>query len=762
MWVCQNGRPIQRFKGGGIILKFASVIVDISHEKLDRPFSYIIPKNLEDEIKVGCAVIIPFGRGNRMIQGYVIEIKEHAGYDIKKMKEIDKIAPGAVAAESELIGLAWWIKENYGSTMNKALKTVLPAKTKVKKLEKQTILLNIKEEDIEEKIALYKKKNAKARVRLLEELKTAKALDKRLVIDKLNISPSTLKAMEQIGDIRIDKTENYRNPLKDIEQAEYDIVLNRQQRAVSESIKSTMDTGTEKQLNIHLIHGITGSGKTEVYMDLIAHCIANGREAIMLIPEIALTYQTVRRFTRRFKNQVSFVNSRMSMGEKYDQFERAKKGDIKVMIGPRSALFTPFKSLGLIIIDEEHESAYKSESVPKYHAIEVAQKRIADNNATLVLGSATPSVESFYRAKKGLYQLHQLTYREKGDIANVDIVDLREELQRGNKSIFSTDLQEKIRDRLEKKQQIMLFINRRGFAGFVSCRDCGKALKCPHCDVTLKLHKNKKLVCHYCGYTTELPKICPECGSKYLGGFGIGTQQIESNIRKLFPDARVLRMDADTTSKKGSHDEILAAFANREADILVGTQMIVKGHDFPNVTLVGVLAADMSLYAADYQASERTFQLLCQAAGRAGRGKEKGEVVIQTYAPENYVIETAGRQNYNDFYKEEIAYRKLLKYPPVANMVSILLQGENSEKLDLLTNELTQQIQKVKEEKYKELFVIGPAKPPISKINDVYRNIIYIKGTSRTNLVHLKDYLEYVISSSPKFNKITVQFDFKA
>lgn len=743
-------------------MKFANIIVDISHEKLDRPFGYIIPEKLSDCIQVGTAVKIPFGKGNRLIAGYVIEVTDKPGFDIAKMKEIDSVIEGATSVETGLIRLAWWIKENYGSTMNQALKTVLPVKKTVKNVEKKTVILNLSDEALEEKRIAYKKKNAKARVRLLEELKTEKSLPKNLVVNKLNISASTLKTMEQLGDIKIQSDIDYRKPVKLEEQKEYNIVLNPQQRAVAESIKETMSFGKEEKPNIHLIHGITGSGKTEVYMDLIDYTIKAGKDVIVLIPEIALTYQTVMRFTRRFGDEVSIINSRLSKGERYDQFERAKNGDIHIMIGPRSALFTPFRNLGLIVIDEEHENAYKSESVPKYHAVEVAIKRAKDEGAALVLGSATPSIESYYRARSGVYHLHKLDYREKGKLPDVSVVDLREELKKDNKSIFSEQLQELIQDRLDKKQQTMLFINRRGYAGFVSCRDCGEAIKCPHCDVTLKLHRNRKLICHYCGHTEDLPNVCPKCGSKYLGGFGIGTQQIESAVKKMFPEARVLRMDADTTSKKGGHEEILSAFANREADILVGTQMIVKGHDFPGVTLVGVIAADMSLYASDYSATETTFQLLCQAAGRAGRSDLPGHVVIQTYTPDNYSIETASHQDYEAFYEEEMAYRKLMQYPPASNMVSILLQSKEQKELIQVTEEFVGIIKQYRDKYFKDLSVIGPAEPPVGKINDIYRRIIYLKSNDRVKIINLKNYLEEVINCSQKFKKISVNYDFKA
>lgn len=743
-------------------MKFANIIVDISHEKLDRPFGYIIPEKLSDCIQVGTAVKIPFGKGNRLIAGYVIEVTDNPGFDIAKMKEIDSVIEGATSVETGLIRLAWWIKENYGSTMNQALKTVLPVKKTVKNVEKKTVILNLSDEALEEKLIAYEKKNAKARVRLLEELKTEKSLPKNLVVNKLNISASTLKTMEQLGDIKIQSDIDYRKPIKLEEQKEYNIVLNPQQRAVAESIKETMSFGKEEKPNIHLIHGITGSGKTEVYMDLIDYTIKAGKDVIVLIPEIALTYQTVMRFTRRFGDEVSIINSRLSKGERYDQFERAKNSDIHIMIGPRSALFTPFRNLGLIVIDEEHENAYKSESVPKYHAVEVAIKRAKDEGAALVLGSATPSLESYYRAKSGVYHLHKLDYREKGKLPDVSVVDLREELKKDNKSIFSEQLQELIQDRLDKKQQTMLFINRRGYAGFVSCRDCGEAMKCPHCDVTLKLHRNRKLICHYCGHTEDLPNVCPQCGSKYLGGFGIGTQQIESAVKKMFPEARVLRMDADTTSKKGGHEEILSAFSNREADVLVGTQMIVKGHDFPGVTLVGVIAADMSLYASDYSATETTFQLLCQAAGRAGRSDLPGHVVIQTYTPDNYSIETASHQDYEAFYEEEMAYRKLMQYPPASNMVSILLQSKEQKELIQVTEEFVDVIKQYKDRYFEQLLVIGPADPPVAKINDTYRKIIYLKSNNRVRMISLKNYLEDVINCSQKFKKISVQYDFKA
>lgn len=738
-------------------MKYAKIIVDISLDKIDRPFDYIIPDGMD--VKAGTPVIIPFGKGNREIKGFVIDVSEKSDYDNSKLKSIKAVADTDVEAEQELIGLAWWIKEHYASTMNQALKTVLPVKQKVKQNTNQTVILNI--ENVQEKIEQYKKKNAKARVRLLEELMNTKELSKDIVKNKLNISPSTLKTMEELGDIKIESEVKYRTPY-DKNQSEYNITLNDEQKKVSDDIKKTMTFKKDGRVNVHLIHGITGSGKTEVYMDLIDHCLKQGKQAIVLIPEIALTFQTMKRFSQKFKDKVSFIHSRLSKGERFDQFERARNKDISVMIGPRSALFTPFPDLGLIVIDEEHETSYKSESVPKYHAIEVAQKRALDNGATVVLGSATPSMESYYRAKEGYYKLHKLTKREKGDVPKAQIIDMREEHEKGNKSIISDKLRELITNRLENGEQTMLFLNRRGISRVVSCKNCGEAIKCDHCDVTLTLHRGNTMKCHYCGREKPLPKVCPKCGSKYLSRMGTGTQAIEDEIKEVFPSAKVLRMDADTTSTKGGHAEILSAFESGDADILVGTQMIVKGHDFPNVTLVGVLAADMSLYVPDYTATERTFQLICQAAGRAGRGERKGEVVVQTYSPDNYGIETAVEQDYEKFFENELPYRKLSQYPPVVNMVSVFIQDKNKRKLDAATEQIAGLIKQVKEKKYNELFIIGPSVPQASYINDVYRNVIYIKGTSITNLINLKNYLEGVIQQSDKLKYINVQFDFKA
>lgn len=738
--------------------RFAQIIIDISHEKVDRTFDYRIPPQLEDRISVGVLVKIPFGKGNSLRKGYVVGITDHADYDADKIKEIAGIVEGSVSAESQLIMLAWWLKEQYGSTMNQALKTVLPVKQKVKPKEKKVLRLLIPEEQLEALTAEAEKKSYKARVRLFKALKENPLIPYEVASGQMNLSAATLKPVIEKGYVALESEEIFRNPVKDAGSRVKAVDLNGEQQAVADAFCEDYEAGKRET---YLIHGITGSGKTEVYMEMISRVISEGMQVIVLIPEIALTYQTVMRFYGRFGNRVSIINSRLSAGERYDQFERARGGDIDIMIGPRSALFTPFSRLGLIIIDEEHEGAYKSEVVPRYHARDVAVKRAQMQNASVVLGSATPSLEAYTKALRGEYQLFSLHTRAKADsrLADVAVVDLREELKDGNKSIFSRRLQQMIGDRLEKKEQIMMFINRRGYANFVSCRSCGEAIKCPHCDVTLTLHKDNRLVCHYCGYSIPMPDKCPSCGSPYIANFGVGTQKIEMMTKKMFPQARVLRMDLDTTSKKGGHEEILSAFAEGDADILIGTQMIVKGHDFPDVTLVGVLAADLSLYTPDYRAAERTFQLLTQAAGRAGRDARHGDVIIQTYNPEHYSIVTAAEQDYETFYHQEMAYRRLMKYPPVNVLFTVQMASKSEaalvEAADRLAAHITPQAD---EEKVQ---MIGPVDASVYKINDIYRKILYLKQENYDILIKIRDNIDcFQQEKSEIFKGVVVQYDF--
>ena len=741
-------------------MKFANIIIDISHEKVDRPFQYGIPEPLQQTIEVGMCVLVPFGQGNTVRRGYVIELIDTPEYDPDRIKQLIGPASGDAAVESKLIKLAWWIKQHYGSTMITALKTVLPARHKTKQLQKKEITRLITPQQAAQLEAQCRQKHQVAKARILHELITEESLPADLLRDKLNISAATLNSLEKQGAIRVETVAFYRNPVRDCTLTGTGKTLSSAQQQIVDQVLSDADSQVHRT---YLIHGITGSGKTEVYLELIAGCIARGRQAIVLIPEIALTYQTVMRFYRRFGDRVSVMNSTLSPGEKYDQCERAKNGDIDVIIGPRSALFTPFPHIGLIVIDEEHEPSYKSETMPKYHARDVAIYLAGLHGASVVLGSATPSMESYYHAKQGDYGLFTLRERLTGNVLpQVYVADMRTELREGNRSVFSRQLQNLMEDRLRKGEQTMLFLNRRGYAGFISCRNCGLVLKCPHCDVSLSEHRGGRLVCHYCGYEQPAVKICPKCGSRYIMGFKAGTEQVEEKLHALYPSARILRMDADTTKTKDSYEKILSAFADRQADILLGTQMIVKGHDFPHVTLVGALAADMSLFANDYRAGERTFQLLTQAAGRAGRGEVPGEVVIQTYQPEHYSIRHAVTQDYEAFYEEELLYREMASYPPAAHMLAVLVMSRSETGAAELAQKLADLVRGILPEAGKTaetVTVIGPSEAAISRLSDVFRRVFYLKSPSYEALIRAKDRMEAYQQSLQNASE-QIQFDF--
>ena len=735
---------------------YADVIIDISHEKLDRVFQYRIPESLSTELEIGMQVVVPFGMGNKLQTGYVIDFSETTDYDPAKIKEIKRISTQAVPIESQLIQLSAWMRKNFGATMNQALKTVIPVKKKEQLQQKRTVVLAINDA-IEAKNVLVElqRKHQTARARVLEALIEEGSIAYEILTKKLHVTAAVLRAMSEQGILRIESEDQLRNPVAHLQKKEYDIVLNENQQQIVDAIDSDFQKGKR---DVYLIQGVTGSGKTEVYMELIARALEQGKQAIVLIPEIALTFQTVMRFHNRFGDRVSILHSRLSQGERYDQFLRAQNGELDVMIGPRSALFTPFPNLGYIIIDEEHEGSYKSETLPRYHARETAIERARLAGASVVLGSATPSVESTYFAEQGRMKRFYLTQRANARPLPVcEVIDLRAELRTGNKSMLSRRLQEAIADRLEKKQQIMLFLNRRGMAGFVSCRSCGEVIKCPHCDVSLSLHGNGMLKCHYCGYETRAVSTCPSCGSPYIGGFKAGTQKIEEIVAKQFPMAKILRMDYDTTRSKDSYEQILSAFANEEADILIGTQMIVKGHDFPGVTLVGILAADLSLGVSDYRAAERTFQLLTQAAGRAGRGRLPGEVIIQTYQPDHFAIQTAKNQDYEAFYAQEIAYRKLMCYPPVWNLLLLAITSPKEEEAISASIAVAGWFQ----EQRPGLRVIGPSDAILAKKNDIYRRAVYLKTEKYQDLVEAKEAFERYMHEHPLQEKqVSIYYDF--
>ena len=750
---------------------YAQIIIDISHGRLDRPFTYRIPEALQNDLCLGSLVVVPFGKGDTKRKGYVIGFSNTCEYQDGKLKEIEAIASGGTDVTGDnAVRLALWMKQRYGSTMAVALRTVLTSRKQAKPCEHRSIHLLLSKDDAEKKRHEFAMKHQVARERLLKELMEAPDQPYSLIIQKLHVTAPVIAALKKQGILEV-RTETFlRNPVS-IEKCEgAGIRLSPEQRAISEGVLQDFEALQEgKDIpRVSLIHGITGSGKTEVYIAIIEEIVKRGRQAIMLIPEISLTYQTLMRFYRHFGDRVSVMNSTLSESEKSDQFERARRGEIDVIIGPRSALFTPFPRIGAIIMDEEHESSYKNESMPKYHTREVAEKIASMQNGVVVLGSATPSLESYYQAKEGKYRLYELSRRlTGGTLPSVEITDLREELRAGNHSILSRRLSELVSDRLAKGQQTMLFLNRRGFSGFVSCRSCGFVPKCPHCSVSLSLHRGGRLLCHYCGYEEPMPDKCPECGSPYISGFHAGTEQAESFLSRQFPEARILRMDADTTRTKGSYEKILSSFANEEADILIGTQMIVKGHDFPNVTLVGILLADQSLNASDYRSAERTFQLLTQAAGRAGRGKYPGDVVIQTYEPEHYSIVHAAHQNYEEFYREEMVYRKLLRYPPAEHLLAIQIISRSEEHASLFAHKtralLEQLTAETREKNPDRLLFIGPAPAVLEKLRDEYRYVIYVKSPDYDTLIVCKDGVEAAAERAVKASRemdTMFQFDF--
>ena len=734
---------------------YANIIVDISHEKLDKPFQYRIPEDMRGKLLPGMVVEIPFGRGDRLIKGYVIGTTKQAQIEPERIKCIHAVSTDGIGVESRLIALAAWMRDYYGATMIQALKTVIPVRKKEKPKEKKQVLLAVSEEEARERLTFFEKKHQTARYRLLKALLEEGCLPWELVTAKLSIPPAVIRSVEKMGLLKIQVDTVYRNPVHVKAARQQAVILNREQQGVVDGIREEWENENARPC---LIHGVTGCVKTEIYMELIAGVLKEGKQAIVLIPEIALTYQTVMRFYRRFGDRISVMNSRLSPGERFDQYERARKGLIDVMIGPRSALFTPFPNLGIIIQDEEHETSYQSETVPRYLTRETAVKRGELEHAHVIFGTATPSVDAYYKAEKGEYRLFTIRQRVKhAALPEVSIVDLREELKKGNRSVLSNALKEEMAQCLGAGHQMMLFLNRRGYAGFLSCRSCGQVIECPHCDVSLSLHRGGRLVCHYCGYETTVPKTCPSCGSPFLRDFGIGTQQVESVVAREFPGARILRMDLDTTREKDGHEKILSAFANGEAEILIGTQMIVKGHDFPNVTLVGILAADLSLHASDFRAAERTFQLLTQAAGRAGRGGLPGRVVIQTYDPEHYSIQAAAEQDYEAFYRQEIAFRILGGYPPAGSMLAVHASSEDEAYLTMAMEYLKKFLELL--ENRTGIQVIGPGDETIARIQDVYRKVLYIRHSDEKRLTVVKEKVEQYIEMNEGYQKIHIQYE---
>lgn len=734
---------------------YADIIIDISAGKLDKTFQYKIPESLTERIREGSRVSIPFGMGSRIEKGYVISVSEEPKIDACRIKEICGCCDDEVTPEEKLVRLAAWIKLTYGSSFINALKAVLPVRLKKNVKEERTIFPAVKRDELIKLADEYERKHYSAKARFIGALIEKERLTWDFAVKKLKLNAAFIGNFEKDGIIKISSRDVYRTAIpKDVRGKHYEISeLQANQKKVYEEI--TKEFAGDRPRPV-LLRGITGSGKTLVYMHLIKDVLEKGQQAILLIPEISLTWQTVSRFYACFGESTAVLHSKLSDGEKSDLIERVRKKEVSLVIGPRSALFVTFENTGIIIVDEEHDTSYQSEKSPRYNAREVALKRAELENANVLFGSATPSLESRYRCDTGQYKLLELDERFAGaKMPKVEIVDMRKELAEGRRSVLSGFLEGQIEKRLKRNEQCMLFLNRRGYTGFFTCRSCGNVVKCPHCDVSLTLHKNGKLMCHYCGYEQPMIKLCPKCGSPYIGSFRMGTQKLEDIVKKRFPDARILRMDKDTTTGKESHEDILRSFAEGKADILIGTQMIVKGHDFKNVTLVGAIAADTSLYAGDYRAAETTFQLLVQAAGRAGRGETDGLAVIQTYNPEHYAITDAREQDYEAFYKEEIDNRRIMAYPPVSCLLTIHGTGEDENELLNALEHVKSYVEKIKAD---NTVILGPVSEFITKLQDRYRGVIYIKNGDVNEMIRLRRYIEKYISINRGFNGIGIQF----
>ncbi len=731
---------------------YAQIIVDISNEALDRAYTYHIPEGMD--VRTGDRVSIPFGVSNAAKTGYVIGLTETVDYDPKKVKEISHVIHDAISVKEQLIKLASWMSVEYGTTFIQCLKTVLPVKRAVRKNARRIdpMLRYINETDEYHDLNDEQQRAADTIIHGFRAcLDSGSDMTCKSINDSCSYKVDSSTYRDDSNSYKTDST-TYRDNLNSYT-VDSDICKD------SSDLRST-DSGTfNNDVPRYLLHGITGSGKTEVYLHVMEKVIAAGYKVIMLIPEISLTYQTVIRVSTRFKGRVAILNSRMSIGERYEQYMKCERGEVDILIGPRSAIFAPFDKLGIIIMDEEHEGAYKSETSPRYETREVAYQRARLSHCPVLYGSATPSTDIYTQALKGEVSLIELHSRAKpgSSLASTEIIDLRKELEKGNRSIFSDRLYQLITEKLKKHEQIMLFMNRRGYSNFVSCRSCGDAIKCPHCDVTLTLHRDGILRCHYCGYEIPVMKKCPTCGSPYLAPFGFGTEKLESFVKKSFPQAAVLRMDADTTKNKGGHEKILEQFRAHKADILIGTQMIVKGHDFPDVTLVGLIAADLSLSSPDFRASEKTFQLITQAAGRAGRDKDTGKVIIQTYQPDHYAIVLASAQNYKMFYEKEINFRKLMGYPPIDRLMTIQLQSRDEDMLTVISTKAAEQFKAECTQNNAEF--IGPLNATVYKVNDIYRKIVYIKHSEHDIIIRLRDRFTALVRNYDKRGFVMLNYD---
>ena len=791
--------------------QYAKVIVRNNSIHTDNLFTYEIPDFFSENICIGHRILVPFGMYNKPLEAFVFDIVDFIDENIKTKKILDLLDEEPIFNKDDINLIIWMknkylctyidcinllypkgyklnnfkvIKlkdEDYKSTNkneNKILEILKNNKGKIKfekikkipnannliykmqknnivelkweykdhKNEKKVYSISLIEDivDIDDYININKIRLGNKQKEIIEFLKEKKEVDLNEVLENLKITRQSINKLKEKNLIRIEEVDFYRSPeqIYSIEQKE--INLNEEQSKVVSTINSEMFDENKKP---YMIHGVTGSGKTEVYMAIIENALSQGLDGLVLVPEISLTPQTISRFKNKFGDIVGVFHSQLSEGEKHDVYKQVKEGKIRILIGARSALFTPFTSLGVIIIDEFHESAYKSDKNPKFSAIEVAKFIAKKRDISLVLGSATPSIEEYYKAVNGEYKLLEINKRaNKKPMPKIEVADMKEELMIGNKSIFSTKLKSEIELAIKNNSQVMLFLNRRGYSNFVSCRKCGYVFTCENCDISLTYHKKSNTgKCHYCGYEKEIPSECPECKSKYIKPFGIGTQKIEEEIKTIFPNLRVLRLDKDTTSRKGSFDRILNSFKNKEADILIGTQMLSKGLDFDNVTLVGILSADMILKFPDFRSSEMTFQLITQVAGRAGRADKDGKVVLQTYDTDHYAIKRAINYDFKGFYEDEIKIRKLFDYAPFNNMVSVVLSGKDNKLVESNSKKMYDSLAYLLRERgINDLsFILGPNQCSIGKINQNYRwQILFKDEDIEINL--LKGIIKYI------------------
>ncbi|TFW47509.1 primosomal protein N' [Bacillus sp. 005/A4HT-01/001] len=771
----------------------AEVIVDVTTKAIDRPFDYRVPDRFKGLVKAGMRVVVPFGP--RKIQGFVTKIKEETDVQSGNIKDIVDLFDLSPVLTDELLELSHWLTEKTLSYHITALQSMLPAAMKAK-YEKEIQVLSaeelpqsLKELFGQQESILYadippeqlkpiqkhvqkghlevryhvSQKSGKKKVRTLQVAVTKekleekqKQLKKNAVKQKVLLtflfqanettflakdlqqqtgaSSQTIKALIQEGLLTESYEEIYRDPYRDREfTPSTPLDLTTEQ---AEAAKPIHQAVSDDKHETFLLHGVTGSGKTEIYLQTIDHVLQKGKEAIVLVPEISLTPQMVQRFKERFGSNVAVLHSGLSTGEKYDEWRKIHRKEVKLVVGARSAVFAPFENLGMIIIDEEHESSYKQEEMPRYHAKDVAIERAGRHQCPVVLGSATPSLESYARAKKGVYTLLTLKRRvNQQQLPHVSLIDMREELRNGNRSMFSEELMLRLKEVLERKEQAVLFLNKRGYSSFVMCRDCGYVEQCPHCEISLTYHRfQKRLKCHYCGHEAPVPAECPECHSEHIRYFGTGTQRVEEELTKVLPEARVIRMDVDTTSRKGAHEKLLTSFGNKEADILLGTQMIAKGLDFPDVTLVGVLSADTSLHIPDFRSSEKTFQLLTQVSGRAGRHEKAGSVIIQSYTPSHYSIELTKQHDYEAFYEQEMLHRRHQSYPPFYFLAMVTVSHEEVTKAAHVTDKI---VQFLKMNCAPNTRILGPAASPIAKIKDRYRYQCVIKYKRENELASL-------------------------